>query len=119
MAEDLETRLTTGGVIPKTNTADGVVDCPEGYTLMPIPNHYLKKHSPYHREIFPGVYVDVYKILDTYQVTNSASAHEIKKALMPGERHGKSRMQDLKEAAWSASKAVQLEVERQDLKGEG
>ncbi len=41
--------------------------------------------SKYHREIKPGVFVDVYDVLHAWGVINPALQHLIKKALQPGE----------------------------------
>jgi hypothetical protein len=93
------------------------VPVPPGYTLIPIPNQYLEKTSPYHREIFPGVFIDAYKVLDTFRVTCPALQHAIKKALAPGQRGHKDLGKDLKEIAWSADKAVKLQQERDLMRG--
>jgi len=40
--------------------------------------------SKYHREIKPGVWVDVYDVLNAWVVQNPALQHLVKKALQPG-----------------------------------
>ena len=42
--------------------------------------------------------VDVYRVLNAFEVDSHAIAHAIKKLLAPGLRHAKTREQDLKEA---------------------
>lgn len=64
--------------------------------------------SKYHREIKPGVWVDVYDVLNAWGVTNAALQHLIKKALQPGERGHKSREQDLEDIVASAKRAKEL-----------
>jgi hypothetical protein len=53
--------------------------------------------------------IDVYDILTAWNVTNPATAHAIKKLLMPGARGHKSAEQDLQEAAQSIVRAIELE----------
>ena len=65
-------------------------------------------HSKYHREIKPGVFVDVYDVLNAWQVQNPALQHLIKKALQPGARGHKSREQDLADILASAIRAKEL-----------
>lgn len=68
----------------------------------------VAKHSKYHREIKPGVWVDVYDVLHAWCVTNPALQHLIKKALQPGERGHKTREQDMKDIVASALRAGEL-----------
>jgi len=69
------------------------------------------KRSKYHREIKPGVWVDVYSVLVAFGVTNPADAHAIKKMLMPGRRGAKDSIQDRKEAIASIERAIEIEIE--------
>jgi hypothetical protein len=64
--------------------------------------------SKYHREIKPGVWVDVYDVLHAWRVQNPALQHLIKKALQPGERGHKTREQDMKDIIASALRAGEL-----------
>lgn len=64
--------------------------------------------SKYHREIKPGVFVDVYDVLAAWKVDNPALQHLIKKALQPGERGHKTRQQDLCDIVSSALRAKEL-----------
>lgn len=66
-------------------------------------------HSKYHREIKPGVWVDVYDVLHAWRVQNPALQHLIKKALQPGERGHKTREQDMNDIVASALRARELE----------
>jgi len=65
--------------------------------------------SKYHREIKPGVWVDVYDVLHAWRVQNPALQHLIKKALVPGSRGHKDIETDLREILASAERAIQLE----------
>ena len=64
--------------------------------------------SKYIRKI-KGVEVDVYDILQAWDVRNPALQHLIKKALQPGQRGHKSREQDLQDIIASALRAIELE----------
>lgn len=65
--------------------------------------------SKYHREIKPGVWVDVYDVLHAFSVTNPALQHLVKKALAPGQRGHKDRATDMDEIVQSAIRAKELE----------
>lgn len=64
--------------------------------------------SKYLREIKPGVWVDVYDVLQAFAVTNPALQHLVKKALQPGTRGHKTREQDLADIVASAIRAKEL-----------
>jgi len=64
--------------------------------------------SKYTRQI-KGVDVDIYDILVAFNVTNPATAHAIKKLLLPGERGHKDLVTDLEEAKASIERAIELE----------
>lgn len=68
--------------------------------------------SKYHREVTPGVWVDVYDVLQAWAVTCPALQHLIKKALAPGQRGHKSALEDLREVEASAKRAIELEENR-------
>ena len=65
--------------------------------------------SKYHREIKPGVHVDVYDVLRAWDVRNPALQHLIKKALQPGARGHKTLGQDMADIIASAKRAAELE----------
>jgi hypothetical protein len=69
--------------------------------------------NKYHREIEPGVYVDVYDVLGAFtggvsERIKPAVDHAIKKLLAPGQRGVKGELQDLEEARDSLNRAIQL-----------
>ena len=65
--------------------------------------------SKYVRTIH-GVNIDVYDVLNAWNVTCPATAHAIKKLLMPGQRGHKSKANDLEEAHKAIQRAIELEV---------
>jgi len=70
-----------------------------------------KPRSKYHREIKPGVWVDVYSVLVAFNVTNPGDQHALKKLLKPGQRGYKDANQDRREAVVSIKRAIELEGE--------
>lgn len=71
-----------------------------------IPN--TAKKSKYHREIRPGIFIDVYDVLVAFNVTCPAIGHAIKKLLAPGKRGTKNKKIDLKESIQSIQRAMEL-----------
>lgn len=66
--------------------------------------------NKYQREIKPGVFVDVYDVLQAFAVTNPALQHLVKKALAVGQRGHKDAAEDLQDIIDSALRAKELEV---------
>lgn len=62
-----------------------------------------------------AVTVDVYRVIDAFQVTDPALQHLVKKALCAGLRGHKDRAQDLNDILQSAQKAVRLNDDKQEL----
>ncbi len=56
-----------------------------------------------------GVTIDVYDVLQAFEVTNPALQHLIKKALCTGLLGHKDRKQDMNEILESAKRAIELE----------
>lgn len=59
-----------------------------------------------------GMDVDVYDVLEAFNVTCPAIAHAVKKLLLPGGRGKGPTDQDLREAIDALIRAIQLEQER-------
>ena len=68
--------------------------------------------SKYHREIKKGVLIDVYDVLNAFEVINPAMQHALKKMLAPGKRGAKGTIQDMKEAIQSIERAIELENDK-------
>ena len=72
--------------------------------------------SKYNRVIYnndgDSMTVDVYNVLEAWGVTCPALQHLIKKALQPGGRGHKDKMQDLIDIEHSARSAITLEINR-------
>jgi hypothetical protein len=59
--------------------------------------------------ICKGINIDVYDVLNAFNVQNPAIQHAIKKLLKGGERGVKSKVQDYTEAIESITRAIELE----------
>lgn len=57
-----------------------------------------------------GVTIDVYDVLQAFEVTNPALQYLVKKALCAGLRGHKDRQEDLNEILESAKRAIELEA---------
>lgn len=64
--------------------------------------------SHYKKDVSHLDYIDVYRILDLFEVKNHAVGHAIKKLLVPGGRGVKDIRQDLVEAGKSIERALQM-----------
>lgn len=73
-----------------------------------------RKLSKYHREIAPGVWVDVYDICRAFGITDAAHSHGLKKVLMTGGRNDKGPVQDIDEAIWSLQNYREVLIEEQE-----
>lgn len=65
--------------------------------------------------IINGAEIDIYDILDAYEVTCPAAQHAIKKMMMPGQRGGKGVITDLEEARQAVVRSIQLQVKREGI----
>lgn len=83
----------------------GYEDLPElvAEKLNPPKNQNTNKYS---REIKPGLFVDVYDVLDAFKTGSSAIDHAVKKLLAPGKRGHKDELQDLNEAMQSIQRRI-------------
>jgi len=64
-----------------------------------------------YRKSIKGVGVDIYDVLQAFEVHNPAVQHAIKKLLAGGKRGYKDTITDLREAQWSIGRAIELEIE--------
>lgn len=59
------------------------------------------------------LWVDVYQVLEAFDVECSATQHAIKKLLCAGERSKGSRLEDLKGAFAAINRAIDIQEQRQ------
>lgn len=67
-----------------------------------------REFSHYFKDISNYSVLDVYRVLDLYQVSNHAVAHAIKKLLCSGERGAKNEIVDIEEAIKSLYRAIEI-----------
>lgn len=65
--------------------------------------------NPKYNRPCKGVTIDVYDVLQAFNVTNPALQHLVKKALAVGQRGHKDKMEDLCDILASAQRAIELE----------
>lgn len=91
------------------NETNGASQYENTETSEPVSNKYEKQII---NKVGESIRVDVYDVLDAFNVTDAATAHAVKKLLMPGLRGGKDIITDLKEAIASVERAI----DRQHMK---
>jgi hypothetical protein len=75
------------------------------------PNKYIRRINAV--DDFSGfMSVDVYAVLEAFNVTCPARQHAVKKLLCAGLRGAKDSTQDLEEARDSITRSIQLEMQR-------
>lgn len=69
-----------------------------------------RKHSHYFKDVRGLTEVDVYKICDLFEVSDSSGAtqHAIKKLLLPGKRGAKDQGKDIKEARDTLNRLIDM-----------
>lgn len=63
--------------------------------------------------------VDIYRVLEAFNVTCPALQHSIKKQLLAGGRGHKDKLKDLRESLASTEQAIEMEVQRDEYKTDG
>lgn len=71
----------------------------------------MKKHSHYKKDVSRLEFVDVYRVLDLFQVTHPAVQHAAKKVLCAGQRGAKDWEKDIQEAIDSLQRALDMAKE--------
>jgi hypothetical protein len=82
-----------------------------------------QSQNKYNRRIYAGgsinkhIMIDVYQVLEAFDVRCPAKQHAIKKLLCAGMRGSKDAVQDLREAGAAIERAVDLERQRIEDRG--
>lgn len=71
----------------------------------------MKKHSHYHKDIKHLESIDVYRVLELFEVTNPCIQHAVKKLLCAGIRGAKGLEKDYGEAKDSIVRALEMIAE--------
>lgn len=78
------------------------------------------KRSAYHRDLQLTeedkargyVTIDMYLLMDLFEVSDHAVGHAIKKLFCPGARGAKTKQQDIEEAVWSLQRYLEIQNRR-------
>jgi hypothetical protein len=70
-----------------------------------------KKHSHYFRDVSALETIDVYRILELFDVTCPIAQHIVKKALAAGKRGAKTPVRDMQDIADSANRWLEMRQE--------
>lgn len=73
-----------------------------------------KKHNHYHKDVSHLDFIDVYRVLDLYGVSDAAIGHAIKKLLVAGGRGAKDIHKDIQEAIDSLTRYQNMQLENDD-----
>ena len=74
------------------------------------------KYPHYHKNVAHLKYVDVYRVLILFGVTDPCLQHAIKKLLCSGERGAKDKTQDVQEAISSLLRYLEMQTENENEK---
>jgi cyanate lyase len=79
-----------------------------------------RKHSHYYRRC-PYPHIDVYRVLELFEVTDPALQHIVKKALCAGQRGAKDFRKDLEEIVDTGNRRIEMldEDVEERLRSEG
>ena len=74
------------------------------------------KYPHYHKNVAHLKYVDVYRVLILFCVTDPCLQHAIKKLLCAGNRGAKDKTQDVQEAISSLLRYLEMQTENENEK---
>lgn len=81
-----------------------------------VVEEFEKKHSHYHKDVSHLESIDVYRVLDLFEVTDPCIQHAIKKLICAGKRGVKDIEKDYREAIDSVNRALQMIEEDSNAK---
>ena len=70
-----------------------------------------QKHNHYFKDVSNLKFIDVYRVLDLFNVVNPCVQHAIKKLLCAGQRGIKDQKQDVQEAIASLVRYLEMKTE--------
>lgn len=74
-----------------------------------------KEFSHYYIKVSGYDYIDIYRILELYHVTNNAIGHAIKKLMVAGNRGSKDVDKDINEAIVTLKRYLEMKKEDEDI----
>ncbi len=75
---------------------------------------FASKYPHYYRSVHGLTHVDVYRVLQLFEVTDPNIAHAVKKLLAPGNRGAKDRSKDIREAIVTLERWEEMQEEMQE-----
>ncbi len=72
-----------------------------------MPDRPKRKHSHYHKPC-PYPHIDVYRVLELFEVADPALQHIVKKALCAGQRGAKDFRKDLEEIVDTGNRRIEM-----------
>ena len=75
-----------------------------------------QKHNHYFKDVSNLKFIDVYRVLDLFGVSNPCLQHAIKKLLCAGQRGAKDKKQDVQEAIASLLRYLEMQTEDENAK---
>ena len=75
-----------------------------------------QKHIHYKKDVSHLDFIDVYRVLDLFEVESHAAGHAIKKLLCSGQRGAKDKAQDIQEAIDSLNRELEMMKENESSK---
>ena len=70
-----------------------------------------QKHNHYFKDVSNLKFIDVYRVLDLFNVVNPCIQHAIKKLLCAGTRGVKDERKDIEEAVSSLVRCLEMQTE--------
>jgi hypothetical protein len=70
-----------------------------------------KQHSHYFKDVSTLNHIDVYRIIELYEITCPVAQHILKKAIAAGKRGAKDQAKDMVEIADSANRWLEMRAE--------
>lgn len=84
----------------------------EEFLTLPEDFKEVPKHSHYHKDVSHLKTIDVYRVIELWEVTSPSIQHALKKLLIPGGRGaGKDMAKDIQEAIDSLIRWQEMQVE--------
>ena len=77
-------------------------------------NPHHQNHDHYFKDVSNLKHIDVYRVIELFDVKDHAIGHAIKKLLCSGERGAKDKTQDVQEAISSLLRYLEMQTENEN-----
>ena len=79
-------------------------------------NPHHQNHDHYFKDVSNLKHIDVYRVIELFDVKDHAIGHAIKKLLCSGERGARDKTQDVQEAISSLLRYLEMQTENENDK---